>query len=47
MVEVDNGRGFICHEECWQQSGEDDGEVERMHKVFEEGEDEDKFIGSY
>ena len=32
MVEDSSGDGFICHEECYQQSGEDDGYIERLHR---------------
>lgn len=35
MVEV-LGDGFICHEECYQQSGEDEGYVRRLHDSWEE-----------
>lgn len=38
MVESSNGEGFIAHEECYQQSSEDEGFIERIH---EEIDDED------
>jgi hypothetical protein len=37
--------GFIAHEECYQESGQDEGYIERLHKVLED-KDEDVF-GSY
>ncbi len=38
MVETvdEPGSGFICHEECYQQSGEDEGYVERLHETLDE-----------
>ncbi|HRF70788.1 MAG TPA: hypothetical protein PKV66_05100 [Candidatus Pelethenecus sp.] len=36
MVENSDGEGFITHEECYQQSTEDEGYVERLHKSLEE-----------
>lgn len=36
MVENSDGKGFITHEECYQQSTEDEGYVERLHKSLEE-----------
>jgi hypothetical protein len=35
-VEVLGGDGFICHEECYQQSGEDEGYVQRLHNAIDE-----------
>lgn len=58
MVEVEDGKGFICHEECWEMYSEfddtgddvakqiDDGYIEHMHSIMEE-DDEDKFTSSY
>lgn len=31
MTETSDGSGFICHEECWQLSGEDDGYIAKLH----------------
>lgn len=31
--------GFVCHEECWQISGTDEGYIERLHETLDEGEE--------
>jgi hypothetical protein len=36
MVESSDGEGFITHEECYQQSTEDEGYVERLHKELDD-----------
>lgn len=33
MVETKGGKGFICHEECYQQSGDDDGRIKKIHET--------------
>lgn len=40
MVETSEGSGFICHEECYQQSGEDEGRIEDIHNIEWEDIDE-------
>ena len=35
MVEEFGGKGFICHEECYQQSGEDEGYISRLYESLE------------
>jgi hypothetical protein len=41
MVETSEGSGFICHEECFQQSGEDGGAIEAIHNIEWEDINED------
>jgi hypothetical protein len=41
MVETTEGSGFICHEECFQQSGEDGGAIEAIHNIEWEDINED------
>lgn len=39
------GAGFICHEECYQMSGDDEGYVERLNKLMEDFfDDEEPYI---
>lgn len=36
MIEREDGSAVITHEECYQLSGEDGGDVERAAKIMEE-----------
>ena len=38
LVEEIGGDSFATHEECYQMSGDDEGYVERLHKILEERE---------
>ena len=38
--DMTTGEGSAMHDECWQQSGEDGGYVERMYRAIEEMNDE-------
>lgn len=35
LIEDDDG-GFMCHEECYQMSGQDEGYIEELYKELEE-----------
>jgi hypothetical protein len=42
MIETEGGV-VVVHEECYQQSGEDQGYVERLHRTLDD-EDDQKFF---
>lgn len=43
MVEEFSGGGFIAHEECYQDSGTDEGYIERLHRALDGEDDEELY----